>query len=737
MRTPLLRQWTVGAAASLGLALALVASQQVVARPAQLTDARFDLTGNEVVNGADLAEAAEQWAEAAGGGAGLAAADLNGDGALDVADVQQVAAQVGQGTTPAALAALNGGGGLAQAVPEKLFVVNSAASGNPNSPSIGDVSRGDGVCATAEGLCTLQAAVQESNAPRISPYRARITFDIRDESGGCPGIVRIVPDLDYERWLQIDDSSGHGTIIDGYTQCGAQPNSEALDGNAVIRIELVGTKFGQSGAEFPARDGVNGIEIKSSNNLIRGLALYNWDRQIELSAPGALYNQIQGNFIGTDATGTFISKPRNTHHGEGIRLQYGASYNVIGCGAFSGGTFQPCTDPAQAYAARNIVVGNGNDGIHIERNDSHHNHIVGNYIGVAEDGKNRLASDGTSISKNQADGVDFEAGANNNWLGGESTLERNIIAANTSDGIEISHNSLTQHNRVVGNYFGLDAYGDVAPNGNNGISVEDTANNNLIYRNFVGGNQQSGIRAYVLADDNHIYENTVGVGPDGSPRPNRRHGVYIMGGSQNNLIENNVIAHNGDRGVVISTESDVDHGYFGETHFNTISRNSIYNNFREGIKLTNREDPQPLGNQNLPKPVIEAASATLVVGTACPGCRIEVFIADKLQLPEPGGENSGEGRTFVGAGVATASGQFAVTINGVTVGQLVTATATDTSGNTSEFARNFIVGAGPVATLTPAPTLTPTTPPSPTALPTTVPGQAPGPHRAYLPLARR
>lgn len=754
------RRWVGVPVGTIGLALLLSvsASRHVAAQPATLTGAQFDLTGNQVVNGADLDVAVESWAasiERQALGQGQASADLNADGATDVADMQLLAAQVGQATTSDGLAALAARDAIQPNadVPERVFTVNSAASGNPNSTAFGDANKGDGICANGSGLCTLQAAVQESNAPRTPAYRAVIRFDVREAGNACPAIVRILPNLDFARWLQIDDSSGLGTVIDGYSQCDARANDQPINGNAVIKVEIIGTKFGANGAAFSARKGVNGIEVKSANTLIRGLALYNWDRALELSAPGALYNQIQGNFLGTDATNSFISESRPTHEGEGIRMQYGASYTVIGCGAFIEGGFQPCTDPAQVYAARNIVAGNGNDGIHIQRQDSAFNRIVGNYVGVAQSGRVVKASNGSSISKNQADGVDFEDGTSNNWLGGESDLERNIIAGNVSDGIEISHNSLTKFNRVVNNYFGLDAYGVIAANGNNGISFEDTVNNNFAYKNVVGGNEQSGVRAYVLASNNQIYDNYIGLLPDGSARPNKRHGVFIMGGSQNNLIRNNVIAYNGDRGVVISTESDDVHNFFGETHFNTISRNSIFNNFREGIKLTNLQNPAPIGNQGLARPLILAANTALVVGTTCSNCRVEIFIADKSQLPEPGGENSGEGKTFVGDGIATGGGEFAVTISGVAVGQLLTATGTDQFGNTSEFARNFRVGAGPVATLTPQPTFTPlptatNTPtptstlapgetPQPTTTPTATrtPGQAP--HSVYLPILRQ
>jgi parallel beta-helix repeat protein len=702
------------AAAAVGLFLTVSAAPYVAAAPEAPAGAQFDLSGNQVVNGADVAEAGAAWTALLEGAQPATTIDLNGDGALDIADIQLVASQTAQGTTEAALKSL-GAPVAPQEVPEKVFVVNSAASGSPIRDPFRDKAPGDGKCETSLGTCTLQAALQETNAPRVPAYRARITFDIRDEGGLCPSVVRILPDIDYERWLQLDDSSGQGTVIDGYTQCDAEENTADVDGNAAIKIEIVGTKFSQDRSQqYTARDGVNGIEIKSANNVIRGLALYNWDRQIEISAAGALYNRIEGNFIGTDAGNTFLSRTRTTHHGEGIRLQFGASYTVIGCGSFVDGTFVSCPSRVEANAARNIVAGNGNDGIHIERFDSNFNRIVGNYIGVSQSGRVQKAGNGSSLSKNQADGVDFEAGANNNWLGGEGPYDRNIIAGNVSEGIEISHNSRTQNNRVVGNYIGLDAYGDAQGNGDNGVSFEDTANNNHVYGNYIGSNGDSGVRSWVLAHENQIYENRIGLAPDDSARGNKKHGVFILGGSQRNVVRSNEIANNADRGVVISTDSDVANNYFGETYYNTISKNSIYNNTREGIRLTNREDPAPRGNQNLEHPVILGANTSLVVGTTCPYCRVEIFISDKTQLPDPvRREDNGEGKTFIGEAVATGGGEFAVVISGVNAGQLITATGTDSTGNTSEFARNFRVGSGAVATLTPRPTVTPSPTPPP------------------------
>jgi hypothetical protein len=91
----------------------------------------------------------------------------------------------------------------------------------------------------------------------------------------------------------------------------------------------------------------------------------------------------------------------------------------------------------------------------------------------------------------------------------------------------------------------------------------------------------------------------------------------------------------------------------------------------------------------------------VITGEARPGATIEFFIADG----DPSGY--GEGQTFVAAAVegsasdtnpsagsvdgTAAQFTFVLPAGGLTSGALLTATATDSSGNTSEFGLNVIV----------------------------------------------
>jgi len=99
---------------------------------------------------------------------------------------------------------------------------------------------------------------------------------------------------------------------------------------------------------------------------------------------------------------------------------------------------------------------------------------------------------------------------------------------------------------------------------------------------------------------------------------------------------------------------------------NTITRNRISRNTGSGIVLSKS------GNAGISPPVITSVTPSMVSGTALPGSTVEVYSdsADEGALLE-GVVTAGPGNTFVW--------------NGIVRGPNVTATCTDTAGNTSAF----------------------------------------------------
>ena len=117
----------------------------------------------------------------------------------------------------------------------------------------------------------------------------------------------------------------HPVLIDGYSQPGARANTQATTDNAVLMIDL-----GSGTASY------DGLDIGASDSTVQGLAINGFNNGIQLE-PGSTGDLIQGNFIGTDVTGTYQQS-----NDQGI-LVNDTSGNTIGG-----------TTPA----ARNVVSGN-------------------------------------------------------------------------------------------------------------------------------------------------------------------------------------------------------------------------------------------------------------------------------------------------------------------------------------------------------------------------------------------
>src|SRR5215218_6006434 len=159
------------------------------------------------------------------------------------------------------------------------FTVNLTA----NTP---DANLSNAVCdvnPTASGnQCTLRAAIQQANDNNNPTEVDRINFNI---SG--PGVHTISP----RSPLPVITEP---VIINGYSQPGASPNTLAVGDNAVLKIKLDGANI---------RD-AKGLQIfDSSGSVIRGLVILRFSTGIDITGT-SVGNRIEGNFIGTDSSGT-------------------------------------------------------------------------------------------------------------------------------------------------------------------------------------------------------------------------------------------------------------------------------------------------------------------------------------------------------------------------------------------------------------------------------------------------
>jgi hypothetical protein len=381
--------------------------------------------------------------------------------------------------------------------------------------------------------------------------------------------------------------------------------------------------------------------------------------------------------------------------------------------------------------------GSGNGGGGFFLNSSSGNTIAGNFIGTDATG---LAGVG-----NQGSGLFLLSASVGNTIGGNTPGARNVISGNGHGAIGLGNASTS--NLIEGNFIGPNAAGTAAiPNQPGGVSINVFGvGDNVIggvtpsARNVISGNLGYGVDIENGANNNVVEGNFIGTDVTGAlPVPNGQGGLLISDGfsgpANDNVIggtgpgQGNVIAFNNGNGVTLSA-------FQGNANVgNAIRTNVIFGNTGLGIDLgddgvtPNDAGDADAGHNNLQNyPVITSVDSSgnvHIVGTlnSIPST---LFFLDFFASATCDPSGNGEAETYLGtAQVTTDAGgnaAFDVTLPvTVPVGQSITATATDNSGNTSELSACTIVGGGPTPTLTPTTTATPTLTPiggSPTATP--------------------
>jgi titin len=124
----------------------------------------------------------------------------------------------------------------------------------------------------------------------------------------------------------------------------------------------------------------------------------------------------------------------------------------------------------------------------------------------------------------------------------------------------------------------------------------------------------------------------------------------------------------------------------------TISANAMHGNGGLGIDLlpagvtpNDAGDGDDGPNNLLNFPVLEPVAPRSVRARACAGCRIEVFLADSASSGA-----HGEGKELVASGTTDGGGTVTLAMPDRAASQWVTATATDSAGNTSEFSQDVV-----------------------------------------------
>ncbi len=231
---------------------------------------------------------------------------------------------------------------------------------------------------------------------------------------------------------------------------------------------LVGCGNGSNGILLSGRAtnaAIGGVDSRA-RNIISG----NKQNGVLIADSGTDGNSVQGNYIGTDPTGS--TALLNTQHGVYVT---GGSDNAIG-GVSAG--------------AGNVISGNSGCGVWITGTASTNTKLQGNLIGTNAAG---------SAAMPNTTGVYLSAATSGNTIGGAETGARNVISGNRQHGVYIA-DAGTGGNTVRGNYIGTNAAGTAAvPNFMYGVGMTSGAANNIIGGGQAGeGNLISGNRIGIL-----------------------------------------------------------------------------------------------------------------------------------------------------------------------------------------------------------------------------------------------
>ena len=195
-----------------------------------------------------------------------------------------------------------------------------------------------------------------------------------------------------------------------------------------------------------------------SGNVVAGDVISNNQGSGVVIGAGASANRIQGNEIGTDATGT----RRQPNTADGVLIA-GVASNIIGVDG----------DGIGDAREGNVIAGNGNSGVELNGTGATGNVVAGNFIGTNSSGDVGLG--------NGVDGVAIDGGANRNRIGTSSdgtnsALAANVIVRNTRNGVSVgsaASDTAAVDNTIMGNsIFGNTKLGiDV---GNDGLTLNDS-----------------------------------------------------------------------------------------------------------------------------------------------------------------------------------------------------------------------------------------------------------------------
>src|SRR2546423_10428521 len=307
----------------------------------------------------------------------------------------------------------------------------------------------------------------------------------------------------------------------------APSSNEMVQGN-FIGTDATGTTAlaNNTAINVQSNDTLIGGTTAAARNIIAG----NGTTSTGITVGRAARLLIQGNFIGTDVTGT-----KALGFSSAIDLSIGSPTQI------GGFTATPGTPPGNVISgSRTGITDSGNGSVGVTNST-----IQGILIGTD--------ANGTSGLGNSLDGIHLTSASN--VVGGTDVMARNVISGN-GRGIFLGGGNTVHDNLIQGNFIGTDISGtQLLGNGDDGVFVVDSINNTIggvatpgtFPGNLIAGNGGRGVGvAFVFAttglaiEGNSIFSNgglgidlnADGVTPndlgDGDPGPNNLQNFPIL-----------------------------------------------------------------------------------------------------------------------------------------------------------------------------------------------------------------
>jgi hypothetical protein len=435
-----------------------------------------------------------------------------------------------------------------------------------------------------------------------------------------------------------------------------------------------------------AGPGQTGLDFTSGDCAIRGLAIVGF-RFYGIQFQSGGNNVVEACYVGVDVTGSAA----NGNGLAGIHVSDSGNNRIGGAAA----------------AERNVIAGQTID-ISIQGTGSS-NTIVGNYIGLDASGAAAIPSSLGIVCDSP-----------------DTVIRGNVVSGHIGDGIEIQPGG--QNTIVQSNLVGTDATGSVAI-GNTGNGVSIAGGTNVLVGgsmpgdgNLLSGNHGNGLA--VFGADNTVLGNLIGTDASGTlPLGNLGSGIVLGFDGDGNTVgsttpeDANRIAFNVGPGIRVAFATG-----------NTLRGNSIYANglgidlqpddLTEGPTPNDPGDGDTGGNNLQNFPVLKSVThlspqggSTQIQGAlhSSPSTTYDLDLYANPACSNFPREYL-EGETYLGSSQVTTDGNgdatFDVTLPVSTeAGARISATATDPSGNTSEFSQRLpfsvLPASGPPASGTP------------------------------------